>query len=695
MNQGNRTQDWIFFRKIGYKDFLPQSTSMKTTILLLLGLSSFFVVKAQTANKIKFGDVTEKDFAPKVYSVDSSASAVILSDIGSSKIEGNSKGWFSLVFKRHTRIHILNKNGYEMSNVSISLYSDGDDEEVLDKVKATTYNLENGKVVENKLDVKGNIFKDKVSKNWLVKKFTLPNVKEGSIIEYEYSITSDFLNNLQPWTYQGSYPRLWSEYNVALPDFLGYVFLTQWYKQYDIQDKKERNETFNIIDTRSSFNSDKYTITSMVTDYKWVMKDVKPLKEESFTSSIDNHTAKIEFQLSEYRRPLTEKKLIESWPTVASNLMKASYFGEQLTTGTGWLKDIIEPLSKGASGKKELAHRMYNWVRDNFTCTDHTAFTLDQTLKNLVKTRKGSVAEINLLLTAMLKHEDIIAAPVILSTRSNGKVYSIYPLLSQYNYVVTLAMVDGNAVFMDASEPLLGYGRLPLRCYNEEARVINETANVISLSANTVAEVKHTNVFVVNDEKGNIIGSKIQTPGYYESMNLRERVKEKGKEQLLADIKKEMGTDIDVTNLELDSLSLTDEVLGVKYDFELKGEKEDIIYFNPMLGEGYKENLFKSAERAYPVEMPFTMDEVYNLQMDIPQGYVVDELPKSMILKLNEENEGVFEYRISMSGNSISFRSRIRIGRANFQPDEYEMLREFFNYVVKKHAEQIVFKKKS
>ena len=668
---------------------------MRSTFILMAIVCVQLTAGAQANGKIKFGDVTAKDFANTVYAVDSSANAVILSDIGSSKIEGNSKGWFSLVFKRHTRIHILNKNGYELSNVSISLYSDVDDEELLDKVKATTYNLENGKVVENKLDVKANIFKEKINKNWVVKKFTLPNVKEGSIIEYEYSITSDFLHNLQPWTYQGAYPRLWSEYNVALPEFLGYVFLTQGYKQYDIQDRKDRNETYNIIDTRSSFNSDKYTLVSNVTDYKWVMKDVKPLKEENFTSSIDNHTAKIEFQLSEYRRPLTEKKLIESWPTVASNLMKAEYFGAQVNTGNNWLNEFIDPLKKGATGKKDIAHRIFNWVRDNFTCTDHTAFTLNQTLKNLVKTRKGSVAEINLLLTAMLKHEDINAAPVILSTRSNGKVYSVYPLLSQYNYLVTLAMVDDKAVFMDASEPLLGYGYLPLRCYNEEARVINELANVVSLSANQVAETKHTNVFVVNDEKGNIVGSKIQTPGYYESMNLRERVKEKGKEQLLADIKKGMGSEYEVSNLELDSLTQLDENLGIKYDFEIKGEKEDIIYFNPMLGEGYKENLFKSAERAYPVEMPFTMDEVYNLQMDIPQGYVIDELPKSMMLKLNEENEGSFEYRISTSGNSISFRSRIRIARANFQPDEYEMLREFFNYVVKKHAEQIVFKKKN
>jgi Domain of Unknown Function with PDB structure (DUF3858) len=116
---------------------------------------------------------------------------------------------------------------------------------------------------------------------------------------------------------------------------------------------------------------------------------------------------------------------------------------------------------------------------------------------------------------------------------------------------------------------------------------------------------------------------------------------------------------------------------------------------NPMFGEGYKENPFKSAERFYPVEMPFTMDETYNLQLEVPQGYAVDELPKSMVVKLNEQDEGTFEYRISKSGDNISFRSRIKLTRANFQPDEYEMLREFFDLVVKKHAEQVVFKKKN
>jgi hypothetical protein len=137
-----------------------------------------------------------------------------------------------------------------------------------------------------------------------------------------------------------------------------------------------------------------------------------------------------------------------------------------------------------------------------------------------------------------------------------------------------------------------------------------------------------------------------------------------------------------------------DDPVYIKYKFEIKADNEDILYFNPMLGEGYRENPFKSAERFYPVEMPYTIDKTYLLQLAIPEGYVVDELPKQIMVKLNEENDGFFEYRLTQSNGTISLRSRLQLKRAYYLPEEYEVLREFFNMVVKKHSEQIVFKKK-
>ena len=145
----------------------------------------------------------------------------------------------------------------------------------------------------------------------------------------------------------------------------------------------------------------------------------------------------------------------------------------------------------------------------------------------------------------------------------------------------------------------------------------------------------------------------------------------------------------------MDSVANIEEPIGVYVEFDVKSGDEDIIYMNPMLMDGIKENPFKSAQRFYPVEMPYAIDETYNMQMEIPNGYVLDELPKQSVVKFNEEGDAVFEYRISSYESNIMFRSRLLVKRTIFLPEEYENLREFFNLVVKKHNEQIVFKKKS
>lgn len=670
---------------------------MKQKLLfgLLYFVATVSIAVAQDKLKIKFGSVTAEDFKTTVYSLDSNAAAVIIADIGSTEIIGNTKGNFSLLFKNYRRAHILNKNGYEIGDVEISLYTNGESEEELENLKAVTYNLENGKVVETKLEVKSSVFKDKVNKNLLVKKFTFPNIKEGSIIEYEYKIKSDFIFNLQPWNFQGEYPRLWSEYNFAMPAFYNYVTLSQGYHPFAIKTSSTSRGNFNMADNRGVGATERANFSANVTDYRWVMKDVPALKEESYTSTLRNHISRIEFQLASIGEPFTFRQVMSTWKMATKELLDDEDFGEQLKRDNDWLKETMPVAVKGATTVLDKAKNIYSWVRDNFTCTNYNRKYLEQPLKNILKNKNGSVGEINLLLTAMLRRANVQADPVILSTRSHGYTHAAYPLIDRYNYVICRIDADGKEYFLDASQPGMGFGKLNYECYNGSARVINVTADEVDLNASSLKEIKSTTVFIINDEKGNSIGSIQQTPGYYESFRLRNLAKEKGKEQVFADIKKTLGEDVKISNTRLDSLDKYDEPIGIALDIDFIGDKEDIIYFNPMLGEGFKENPFKSAERFYPVEMPFTIDETYNLQMEIPKGYVVDELPKGAVVKFNEEEDAIFEYRVSMSGGNVSFRSRLVVKKAFFLPEEYETLREFFALVVKKQGEQIVFKKKA
>lgn len=179
--------------------------------------------------------------------IDSNVNAVVLSDVASSKIEGNSKGWFSIIYNRIRRVKILNKKAFDSADVSIGLYAAADGRvEKLSECKAITYNLENGEVKQTKLEA-SNIFKEKKNKRVVIKKLTFPNVKEGSILEYAYTIESDFLFNFQPWDFQGDYPRVFTQYTVKIPNFLVYVFLSQGNFPIKV-DKKERFQTYIIAD---------------------------------------------------------------------------------------------------------------------------------------------------------------------------------------------------------------------------------------------------------------------------------------------------------------------------------------------------------------------------------------------------------------------------------------------------------------
>ncbi|HTI92795.1 MAG TPA: transglutaminase domain-containing protein [Puia sp.] len=663
---------------------------------LLLHATSDAQDKKKEKLPVKFGKVTPEDFNITLTGPDSSAGAVVIADYGTSSFEGSSRGWFTLAFKHSRRIKILRRSGFEAATVTIPLYMAGSETEMVQALRASTYNLENGKVIETKLDDKS-IFTDKISKNWVNRKFTFPALKEGAILEFTYTQTSPFLFQLQPWEFQGEYPCLWSEYQAEIPKFFEYATIGQGFVPFSINTSDSRLVTFHLTDPGGSGKDEHYTFDDEVVTHRWVMKNVPALKEEAFTTSLSNYTAKIEFQLSRYNFPGGyTKDIMGNWSGLSLGLLKDENFGADLDRNNSWMDDSLKMILRGAKTNLEKAQKIYAFVRDNFICTSHGSLYTSGALRSIYRNRNGNEADLNLLLTAMLHHEKIDADPVILSTRSHGFANPIYPVLSRFNYVICRVTIDSAWYYLDASEQWLGFGKLPERCYNGYARVISQDRPVgISLSADAMKELKITTVFITRDEKGKgLLGHLHTTPGFNEACGIRLKVKEKGQQELVKTIQNAYSGEIGFSNLELDSLKEPDEPLAVAYDLQITPDpSSNVFYFNPMLSEGYKENPFKATERVYPVEMGGAVDETYVMDMEIPEGYEIDELPKSAKVLYNDD-EGFFEYLVEGNGDHIQFRTRLQLKKANFKPEDYDTLREFFGYIVKKESEQIVFKKK-
>ncbi|HEY6899901.1 MAG TPA: DUF3858 domain-containing protein, partial [Puia sp.] len=458
-----------------------------------------------------------------------------------------------------------------------------------------------------------------------------------------------------------------------------------------------RRGHFSMTDPGGAGKDERFSFEDDVITHRWVMKNVPAMKEEPFTTTLDNYIAKIEFQLSRYNFPGgLQQDQMGNWTKWTMALMKDDDFGADLTKSNSWLDDSLKVIVKGATTNLEKAKKIYAYVRDHFLCTSHSSLYNSASLKTTFKNKNGNEADINLLLTAMLLHEKITADPVILSTRSHGFTSPMYPLLSRYNYVICRMNIDSSSIYLDATEPWLGFGKLPERCYNGLARLICvDDPSPLILSADALQEKKLTIVFFSKEEKGSGLTGHLQsTPGFNEACGIRLKVKEKGQQEFSKGIQTAYSGEIGFSNLELDSLKEPDMPLAVAYDLTIKPDPASpTFYFNPMLSEAYKENPFKAAERVYPVEMPGAIDETYILNMDIPEGYDVDELPKSAKVVYNED-EGFFEYMLVKNADNIQFRVRLQLKKANFKPEDYNTLREFFGFIVKKESEQIVFKKK-
>jgi hypothetical protein len=687
----------MFFCKIEcitdiWKITLKPLMCMKRILVLVCANLIAFMALAQKS-KIKFGDVKKEDFV-NVYEIDSSAEAVVLYDYGETHYEGNNQAYFNVVYTYHKRTRLLNKNSFDEATISIPLYLGSTSEERIEKLEAVTYTLEDGQVKTTKLD-KGSIFKDKVNKNVVVNKFTFPNLKEGCIIEYIYTVNSPYWQQLNPWSFQGNHPVLWSEFNFTVPSIFDFVVFKNGYHPYTIDTVSTTEENYSIIDPGGSAmeRSEVYNFKSPTYHSIWAMKNIPAIKRENYTTALKNHVSGIRFQLSSLRFPNQPvRPMLQTWLQVANSMLKNESFGLDLTAKNGWINDLLGKAIVDTKDSTEKAKKIFQYVRDNYTCTDHSAVYLTSTLKKLSQQKNGSVADINLLLTAMYKSQGFNAQPVVLGTTDNGKVYEAYPLMDQYNYVICQLKIDSTIYLLDASHSKLGFNRLPPQCYNGTGRIVESWPMLIKLDAADIDERKVTNVIISNDEKGGLKGSFTSSMGYYESFGIRESLGKNSTEDFFKNIRKNYSIEIELENTEIQELNSYDDAVAVKYDFKLPLGDEDVIYFNPMLAEGYKTNPFKSVARNYPVEMSYPIHETYVLTMQVPKGYKVDELPKSVRVKFNE-NEGMFEYIIKETDGSIQLRCKINLDKAVFPPDEYEPLRNFFAYIVKKQSEQIVFKK--
>ena len=656
----------------------------------------FFVFFYSNAQEFKLGKVSIAELEEKEHPKDPSATAAILFKKGETKFEYSSERGFDVVTIVQTRIKIYKKEGYGLANQKVNYYINSQFEEKLSFSDAVTYNLVGDKIEKTKLKGDGE-FVEKINKYWGQKKIAMPNVKEGSVIEFEYTIKSPMIGSFRDWYFQTIIPVNYSEYTTYIPEYfdyksnqkgfvlpktviekisrkINYVFVKDY---HDGTPPVRSNEELNFVEKKTNYS----------------VKDLPAMKEEAFVNNIDNYTSSISHELSMTNYPNSPIKYYSTdWESVVKTIYGYDDFGPELNK-TGYFEDDINKLLTGITVQPERIAAIFNYVKSNVKWNNFKGYSCNDGVKNAYKNKTGNTAEINLMLTAMMRYAGLNANPVLISTRDNGIAF--FPNRTAFNYVIAAVETPEGMILLDATEKYSKPNILPLRDLNWYGRLIRKdgTSTEINLMPKTLSR-KVVNMGFAIKSDGSIEGKTRSQYVDYEALDFRIQHLLTNKDTYLEELENK-NNKIEISDYvrenDLDLSKPISEVFSFK-DTKSVEIINDKIYISPLLFLAYKENPFKQEVREYPVDFGYPSVEKINVSLEIPEGYVVESLPAPINIA-TAENVGSFVFNIASSANKIQTVVTTTINEAIVPSDFYPVLKGFYQQMIDKQNEKIVLKK--
>ncbi|QNM84444.1 DUF3857 domain-containing protein [Polaribacter pectinis] len=648
-----------------------------TIVLLLLSQISLF------AQDHKFGKVSKEELEEKFYPLDSTADAAYLFRKRRTYFDFIAQqGDFQLVTEIHERIKIYTKEGFDMANKSISYYDpDSGAREAVSSIKAYTFSLVNGKVEKEKLSKK-NIFKEKKDKYYSLKKITMPNIKEGVIVEIKYRFISPYATSVDNLHFQYGIPLKKFEYQVEIPEY--YTFNTKFIGYY--------TPRMNKTSKNSSIGSLNFTVNV----FQFDGLNVPALKNnEPYITSINNFRGGVQFELTQTNFANIGggiKNYSTSWENVSKEIFKSSNFGSELKKSS-YYKDDLEKILTVAKTDSDKVSAIFQHVKNQVKWNEFYGKYTENGVRKAYKERVGNSADINLILTSMLRSAGLDANPVLVSTRTNG--VPLFPTIKGFNYVVSMVEFSGGSyVLLDATEKYSLPNILPTRDLNWNGRKVTKDGNSSWVKLTSSKPALEENYLLVN------ITDDLMAEGMYRTkydnlnaLSYRKNNNHIKEEDLITKLEEKNKIEIEdykVVNKEKIAKPVIRTVKFVSEDLieQINGK----IYVEPLLFFSQHTNPFKLEDRKFPVDFATPWKDKYTVSIKIPEGYKVETLPEPLAIGL-PENLGVFKFQASTVGNKINTICVIQFNSAIIAPQYYAALKDFYGQLVKKESEKIVLVK--
>lgn len=644
-------------------------------IVFVLFVLLFNTVSAQNFEN-KFGKCSQAELEMASCPYDSTADAMVLYDEGDTYFSVIAEK-YQIIFDRKIKYKFFNKAGIDDAKFEIRFYDGNQGSERVSYIKCNTYNLENGKVVVTKLENK-NIFDEKSGKKWLIKKFAMPAVREGSVVEVSYRITSPYLFSLPSWKFQAEIPVMYSRYKVTVNPHFEYTFMKKGdlplgdYKKYE------------LLGIPTYINQ----VPRRDVAYEYVMNNVPAFRNESYITSYNDYINKLDVQISRILyNDGSSKVIMSSWPKLSEDLESEDNFGAYIKAFSKDDDVFISMDGLPQSDSLKLIKFIDQYIKKNYTYNGDDQYFASGSKKDIEKLKKGNSADLNLMAVGMLRAAGYNAYPALLSTRENGKVNSAYPFLDAFDYVIAIYEFNNELKVMDVTDPMLRFGDIPPKCLNDVCLLLkSKDVEWLGVKSNDISNSKFIKVLTPLPGADSLLIDNTLTTTYFDAYNMRKDYKS-DYEDLASSL---LGSDYSLyDSIRCKNLEVAEEDFILTYSKKVPLEViENMILIEPFEGEVMTENPLKQPVRTYPIDIGYRYSKSFSVDIIIPEGYKVAAQPENLVVN-NQDIRIV--YTVSTNQPSkVNIMGIYQFKKDVYDCSSYNNIKGYIDIIVNKFNEKLV-----
>ena len=650
--------------------------------LLLLSVLSCIVLRAEKLAQYKFGDISAGERDMTVYDKDPDAKAVMLLNLRDVKFR-TSGGKIVNITTNHVRIKILKDEGKELANVSVVLYNNSGRHlrETIEDLEAASFNKEGGELVKTKMK-SDLVFREKIDDNRDRVKFSIPKAGAGSIIEYEYSVVSDFYWNMDDWYAQQEIPVAYARYTAVIPEMFQFHYELRGYDWLKTVDGDGLVDYTDMSGGRSK-------------TYAMAGNDIPASKSDDYVWCSNDYVAKVSAELLGMQLPGSDyKNFGNTWEKIDDLLLSDNSFGGMMGKASPYAEELK---SLGTDTISDIGLRVINTIK---LLQSHLkwnkGFALyPKSMQKTVKAGTGNNADLNLILINMLHDVGVKASPVVMRRRDSGLLPLTHPSVEKINtFIVAIYLSDENLVFADASGEKGFVNAFSTKLYPMRARIVNRDngekwINMQEVALSTISNTVDAAISADGTMGGECLVRNSGQAAYEFRKNYSDA---KDAKEFAANVGKE--ENVTVSDFSAMGTGEFSNEATEKYKFARKGEvNAERIYINPIVRRLVSSNPFTDAKRFLPVEFPCRQVEVSNYSITIPEGWEVEELPQNVSVS-TPDNGISFSSECTSADNEIHISTVFRLNATFFGSGQYQNVRNMFTTLAERGNDMIVLKKK-